>query len=148
MRKFRSVLGMVPFMILIFGCQFNSQYINREEDKKVAEEVATEFFMLLNEKNYEAASRLFSKEFYKVSTREKLMEIFLASENKLGKLKNLELNQWETKRVEGSNPSSHYQLLYHTYHEKYNAQQALGMVRENDSIKILSYRIDSEAFLK
>ncbi len=143
------ILTIVLLLVIsITGCRFNSEFKNSEKDKKDAEAVTIPFFGALKDENFAATRKYFSKEFLKVTSDKKLQEIFELSTEKLGRLKSWQLSGWETKRVEGSNSFAEYHLVYNTSHEKHPAMQIFRLVREKDEIKIISYRIESEAFLK
>lgn len=111
----KFTLPAVLLIVIMSSCHFNSQYVNREEDKKEAEKVTNEFYQLLKAKDYEATTKLFSKKFFEVTDKEKLFRIFAMTTEKLGELKNVEIETWETRRVEGTKPSGDYAFMYKTH---------------------------------
>ena len=145
----RKIFLSVCTVLTLASCQFNSQYINREEDMKDAEKVTIQLFDLLKIKNYEATTALFSKKFFEVSSEEKLFELFAAANNKLGELQDTKIESWETKRVEGSNPSANYFLVYKNKYEKFESKESITLTRDTDGvIRIVGYNINSDGFFK
>jgi hypothetical protein len=130
------------------SCSFNSQYINREEDKKDGELVASQLYDLLKAKDYEGTTRLFSKKFFEVTEKEKLFTIFSTTNEKLGDLQTTQIETWETRRIEGSNPSANYVFVYKNTYNKFPAKETIRLVREEDGqIRIIAYNINSDGFL-
>ena len=149
MRQFMRITFLLLCTILtLASCHFNSQYINREEDKKDGEKITTKLFDLLKAKNYNETTDLFSKRFFEVSSKEKLFEIFAATSDKLGELQDTKIESWETKRVEGSNPSANYLFVYKNKYEKFESKETITLTRDTDGkIRIVGYNINSDGFL-
>lgn len=136
-------------VLLLFSCQFNSSYVNRVEDKDAAEKITNQYFDLLKAKKYDESFALFSDKFWTVTSKEKTKEIFTVTNKKLGALVDIKLDHWETRRVEGTNPSAEYILYYVNKYEKYDAKETLSLTRESDGkIKIIAFNINSEGFFK
>ncbi|MBO0358236.1 hypothetical protein J0X19_09805 [Hymenobacter sp. BT186] len=132
------------------SCHLNSSRTNSEEDKQIAEEFLLDYFSNQQMDSTAANFRLFSKQFWQVSPREK-MEKMVAKRNEiLGRLKSTELGQWQTVVVSGSDPASKYVLQYKNKYEKGEAVETFTMRREgaHDSIRIIGYNINSDAFLR
>lgn len=129
---------------------FNSSRTNSEEDKQVAEEFLIDYFSNQQMDSTEANFRLFSKELWQVTSREKVKQLFKKRNQLLGRLKSTEIGEWQTEVVSGSDPRSNYRLQYKNKYEKGEAVETFTMQREgaNDSIRILSYNINSDAFLR
>jgi hypothetical protein len=143
-------LSIVVILILVTltGCHVNSQYINRDEDKKEAEQVTNKLYDLLRTKDYEATTELFSKRFFEVTDKEKLFRIFNATSEKLGELKTTEIETWETKRIEGTNPSANYVLIYKNKYEKFDSKETIQLSKDEDGkIRIIGYFINSDGFI-
>jgi hypothetical protein len=135
-------------LVTMTTCRFNSQYLNREEDKRDAEKITNELFKLMTAKDYEATTKLFSKKFFEVTDKEKLFKIFSMTSEKLGVLERTEILTWETRRVEGSNPVADYAFVYKCTYEKFPAKTTIRLTREEDGqIRIISYNINSDGFL-
>jgi len=149
MKQFmRNTLLLVCTVFALASCHFNSEYLNREEDKKDAEKITNKLFELIKAKNYEATTSLFSKRFYEVSNKSKLLEIFAATNNKLGELKDTKIESWQTKRVEGSNPSATYLFIYQNKYEKFESKEKITLIRDTDGqIRIIGYNVNSDGFL-
>jgi len=150
MQNLKSSSMIFVLVLLIFSsCNFNSTYLNREEDKNEAKKTADKYYDFIKAKNYEATYKLFDEEFWKVTPKEKLKEIFTATQSKLGDLDTVTLDHWETKVVKGTDPSSEYVLYYLNKYQKYTAKETLRLIKnENDKIQIVAFNINSEGFIK
>lgn len=138
----------ILLVVTMTSCHFNSQYINREEDKKDAEKVTSQLYELLRAKDYESTTKLFSKKFLEVTDKEKLFRIFVITNEKLGDLKTTEIETWETRRVEGTNPSAGYAFIYKNTYDSFPAKETIRLMREEDGqIRIISYNINSDGFI-
>ncbi len=136
-------------IVISISCHFNinNQFINRQEDKDDGEKVTSQFFELIMKKHYHETEKLFSLQFLKITPWKKMENIFLSVSKTLGNLKTAEIGKWETRRVEGSNPSAEYNFTYRTHYEKFDAVETFRLVREDDGvIKILAYNISSDGF--
>ena len=99
-------------------------------------------------KDYEATTKLFSKKFFEVTDKEKLFKMFTMTTEKLGDLQATEIETWETRRIEGSNPSANYAFVYKNLYDKFPAKETIRLLREEDGqIRIISYNINSDGFL-
>lgn len=140
--------GTILLFVTMTSCHVNSQYINRDEDKKEGELVTNKLYELLKAKDYEATTKLFSKKFFEVTDKEKLFKMFTMTAEKLGDLQTIEIETWETRRIEGSNPSANYGFVYKNTYDKFPAKETIRLVREEDGqIRIISYNINSDGFL-
>jgi hypothetical protein len=145
----RTIVILCIAVLFASGCNFTSTFTNNIEDRKDAEKVTNKLYELIKKKDYEATTVLFSKLFFDASSKEKLFEIFSATNVKLGSLEKTEIEQWETKRVEGTNPSANYALQYNNRYKNYSATETIRLTREKDgAIKIISYNINSDGFFK
>lgn len=107
------VIRYLLVLMILTSCHFNSQYINREEDKVAAEKVTSKLFEACKKQNYESTLKFYSDKFFEVTNGEKIIDIYTATHEKLGNLLEINLELWETRRVEGSNPSADYLLCLH-----------------------------------
>ena len=149
MNNLRKASFFIILLLLFYSCNFNSTYLNREEDKKDAEKVANKYYDLIKAKNFEGTYGLFGDEFWKVTSKEKLKELFIATQEKLGKLDTTKLDHWETRIVKGTDPSSEYVLYYLNKYQKYPAEETLRLLKnEQGEIKILAFHINSDGFMK
>ncbi|SMC49025.1 hypothetical protein [Moheibacter sediminis] len=140
----------IAFTLIICSCtnEFTVQKKNNESDKREGERIMDIYFdnILLDKENENLS--LFGKEFYKVSSKEKLMKENEFIKNKLGKLLGKELKHWETAVVSGTSSNSEYLFIYEIKREKYNSVETFYLIKEAlDSIKIHSYKIESEGLL-
>ncbi|MBC8082129.1 MAG: hypothetical protein H7Z21_02855 [Hymenobacter sp.] len=136
--------------LTLTSCHFNSARTNREEDKQMAEEFMLDYFSNQQMGKTKANLRLYSKQFWEVTPREKMEQLLRKRDQLLGQLKSTEVGEWQTVVVSGSDPSSKYQLRYKNKYEEGNAVETFTMQREgpNDSIRIMSYNISSDVFLR
>jgi hypothetical protein len=144
----RSTLLSLCTVMIFSGCHFNSQYINSEGDRQDAEKVTARLYELIKSKNYEEATGLFSNKFFEVSSKQKLIEFFTATNKKLGDLVSTKIETWQTRRVEGSNPSADYLLLYKNKYDKFESKENITLTRDPDGkIRITGYHVNSDGFL-
>jgi len=144
----RSIFLSVYTVLILVSCHFNGVYVNRAEDKIDAEKVTTKLFDLLEEKKYNETTDLFSSKFFEVCNKEKLYEMFAATSNVLGELQTTKIESWETNRVEGSNPSANYLLVYKNKRKKFESIETITLTRETDGkIRIIGYNVNSDGFL-
>ncbi|SHM70787.1 hypothetical protein [Chryseobacterium polytrichastri] len=132
---------LISLNLFLVSCNFNSTNQNREEDKKDAEQVAQDFYTLINKKNKENAFKLISKSLFKVTPKEKFGQILNESSIECGNIKNDSLIYWQTLVIKGSNPKSEYVLIYNVKRDIKNTQEKFTLHKEGDSIKIVGYDI-------
>ena len=139
----------LPILALFFtACTFNATYNNREEDKSEAEQVTAMLFLNLQNKNYAAADTLFSKDFYKVTSKDKLNEVFKVTQEKLGDLVTTNLTDWKTQVINGTNASAEYAFLYGNTYKKAIGQVTIRLHKDQDNkIRIVYYTVKSDAFV-
>ncbi len=143
---------MIIFFVAIFGlitsCHFNDQYLDREEDKNDAEKITSEFYKNLQNHDSIALFKLFSDKFWGNTDSIKFYKDISNIEGKLGKLEKIELDHWNTRVVEGTDPISEYVLYYLNKYEKHEAKETINLLKENGQIKIVGYNINSDGFLQ
>ncbi|TGE20405.1 hypothetical protein E5K00_20630 [Hymenobacter aquaticus] len=134
--------------LLLTGCQVNSTRVNVEEDKKAAE-LFVDAYLINQKQGHQAAMiQAYSKEVWTVTPQEKMQQLFRKRGEVLGRLQHAVLADWQSKVVTGSNPSSTFQLQYKNQYEKGEALETFGLRTEHDSLKIINYNIQSDAFLR
>ncbi len=144
----------LPFKLILillvtcfFACNSNATRNNREEDKIEAEQVTTLLFQNLQTKNYAAADTLFSRDFFKVTPKEKLNEVFKVTQEKLGDLGDTHLTDWKTQVVTGENASADYAFFYGNTYKKAIGHITIRLHKDPDNkIRIVYYTIHSDAF--
>ena len=140
------------FLILItfffLSCNFNRTFENREEDKKDAEKITTNFFILLKNNDRNGVAKLFSDKFFQVTSKEKLNQMLNYTNKVGGKMLNNSLSNWETTIVKGTNPKADYLMTYYVKRDSINTQEIFSLQKENDSIKIVGYKIDLDIATK
>jgi len=147
MKKILFAFGLI-FTLCLFSCNFNSTNINDELDKIDAEKVTDELYSYINKKDFTRAEKLFSKQFFAVTNKAGLQDIFQKTNKVLGNYKDRELLQWKTSRIVGTNSKSEYYFVYEVKYQKFKAKETIVMLKEdNDVIKIVSYNVSSEGFL-
>lgn len=144
-RTTKSV-SIILSLTLFFSCSFTATYNNRIEDKNEAQKVADKFYTLLKEGKYDDTYKLFSKKFFQVADTSKMNKMYHMTFQKLGAITTDSVAHWETHVVTGTNPSSIYVLYYLVEREKYESKETVSLSRENDSIKIDGYRVNSDGF--
>lgn len=148
MKKTTLLILLISFLA---SCSFNANITrdNREEDKKEAEKITSQFYVYLKNKEYEQVYDFFSPLFYEVTSKSQLDSLFASSVETLGDIKNSELIHWETKVKSGTDASSEYYFVYKISREKFESTEKIGLKKDkNNKIKILGYRIESEGYNK
>ena len=140
-------LYLLSLLLTATSCNFNSTYINREEDKKDAEKIANQFYTLLQKKEYQKLDTLLSNRFKATTSKEKLNAYLTGGLNKLGEIKSTKLDHWESRVVKGTSTSANYVLYYVVERAKFKSQETINLTAENNQIKILGYNVNSDAFL-
>jgi hypothetical protein len=145
--KIVNILKSSMFVFLaisITSCNFNvnSTTENREEDKDEAEKVTLLFYAYLENNDFNKTHDLFSPKFIEVTNLSELDTIFIRSNRELGKVKNKELLNWETRVKSGTDPLSEYLLVYKVTREKHESKETIRLQKENNAIKILAYNVE------
>lgn len=140
-------LYLLCLLLAATSCNFNSTYLNREEDKQDAEKVANQFYTLLQKKDFQKIDPLLSNRFKATTSKEKLNAYLTGGLNKLGEIKSKKLDHWESRVIKGTNASANYVLYYVVERTKFQSKETINLTAENDQIKILGYNVNSDAFL-
>jgi hypothetical protein len=136
-------------MLIIVSCTFTSTYLNREEDKRKAEQVTNRLFDYIQKNEYDKSFQLFSNTFWTVTSKDKLREILTVTQKKLGRLDSTRLGECQTRRITGTSPSGEYLLVYKNHYHNYEATETIRLVlEEKEKIRIIAYNINSEGFFK
>ncbi|HVS91335.1 MAG TPA: hypothetical protein VHE59_04835 [Mucilaginibacter sp.] len=147
MKTFHILPATVIFSLFLTACTLNYTRTNRESDKEDAEKITSLLFYQLQRKDYAGADSLFSKDFFSVTTKEKLNDIFRFTQERLGDLQDTHLSDWQTKVVRGTDASSEYILLYGNTYKKSVGQVKITLKKDPDNkIRILGYTIRSDGF--
>ncbi|MFN4027878.1 MAG: hypothetical protein ACK4IZ_10565 [Flavobacterium sp.] len=141
-----NFLFLLITFLLFSSCSYNRQYQNRKTDKEEAERVTVKLYYLLRDKKYKESYALFSPRFLEVTDTVKLREIYNVCLEKLGEIKDQSILSWETNVVEGSNPKSEYLLIYTVKRSRFEAKETIRLEKENDTLKIIAYNIQSKGF--
>jgi len=133
----------IIFILLIaVSCSYDKIYENRISDKNDAQKVVNNFYYLTKKSDREKIFKLFSKRFFQELEKDKFEEILNRTERDFGKVKNAELTNSWTQIVDGSNPISKYELSYIVTRDSAQTKEYFRLQKENDTIKIISYRLD------
>ena len=135
-------IGLGLILISMMSCSYDKIYENREEDRQDAQKVTEKFYYFLQQDNTEDAFKLFSNNFFQVTTRDKLSQVINKTQNEYGRIQSDSLYNWRTHITKGSNPVSKYEMTYWVRRETGNTQEVITLQKENDTIKIIGYRID------
>ncbi|CAD7810345.1 hypothetical protein CHRY9390_02163 [Chryseobacterium aquaeductus] len=133
------------FFILatLVSCSFNQTFSNRESDKDEAQKVAEKFYWELQYgSNQDKMYELFSDKFFEITSKEKLNQLNLDTQNHRGIIKQNDLVKWETLVVKGSDAKSQYLLIYNVARESGMTEETFSMLKENGIIKIVGYHIN------
>lgn len=116
--------------ILLSSCRFSNKYQNRESDKQEAEEITSELLENLKQLNIEEVTKVFGEKFFEVTTKEELLNIFEITNRELGRLENIELNDWNTTVSEGAIEQGVYNLNYKCEFEKGKADLNISLIKD------------------
>lgn len=146
MRKFIIII----FISFLTACNFSANVKNENslQDKNDAESIAGKLYLYTSRKNYESILKLLSRDFYNVASKEQFLEFLKAKEEKLGEYKEFTLLDWKTTNNKGTNSKTEYILLYKVVYSKYQSEEKISLIKENNEVKILGYNVNSEGFLK
>ena len=142
----KKYVFIILFSLFLSSCNFNRTYTDRPIDREEAERVTVKFYYMLRDKKYNQTHALFSPRFIEVTDTSKLNNIFKTSDEQLGKIEDQTLETCKTNIVEGSNPISEYLLIYKVRRNKFYSKETIRLEKENDTIKILAYNIQSDGF--
>ncbi|MDR6545638.1 hypothetical protein J2810_001686 [Chryseobacterium rhizosphaerae] len=144
MKKY--ILILISFLFI--GCSYDKIYENREEDRQDAQKIINKFYFLVKEDNKKELFKLFSDRFFKEVGKERFEQILDKTDNDFGKVKDYELKDSWTQIIKGSNPISKYELSYLVTRNSTQTKEYFRLQKENDSIKIISYRLDFDIIPK
>jgi len=148
MRKTSLLFGFI-FTLCLISCNFNKTSINRKSDKIDAEKVTDELYSYIKKKDFTRAEKLFSDQFYAVTNRAGLHDIFQKTNKTLGDYEGRELLDWKTNIIVGTNSKSEYFFVYEVKYQKFKAKETIVMFKEDDGvIRIVSYNVSSDGFSK
>lgn len=151
-RKLIKNILILSFVILTINitpsCKFNTEYINRVEDKEEAEEIVNQFYEYLKKQDFESIINLHSESFFDNSSKKQIEKLYANVQTRLGKLKKTELDNWQTKVVIGTNAISTYFFIYKNSYEMFDAMEKIRLIKEEDGqTRVISYDINSEGLL-
>ncbi|CAH0224264.1 hypothetical protein [Chryseobacterium sp. Bi04] len=144
MKKY--ILTLISFLFI--GCSYDKIYENREADKQDAQKVINKFYFLIKEDNNKEVFKLFSDRFFKEVGKERFEQILDKTDNDFGKVKDYELTDSWTQIIKGSNSISKYKLSYLVTRDSTQTKEYFRLQKENDTVKIISYRLDFDIIPK
>lgn len=136
-------LFFISFSVLLFSCNVNGVYENRESDKKDGELVTTAFYRYIGQREFTKTYSLFTKKFFTITDTSKLSALYGQIDNACGKVNHFILSDWKTTIVKGSNPSSEYVFLYEVTREKCRTKETISLKKEDQNIRITSYDVQA-----
>ncbi len=143
----KKVLFILTISILVTSCNFSKKYHNREADLMEAQKVVADLFYTIRHSEFDNATEFFGEEFYQVTSKAELIEIFELTENELGYLDRGELIFWNTMVSEGSINQGIYNMDYEVKFEKGSAKIKLVLTKSNNSkIKVVGYNVEFNNF--
>lgn len=131
--------------LFLFNCNdFNTFRENKIEDKTEAEKTTNNFYFNLKRNKKNEIFKLFSNKFY-IKTNKKDLNQFLDWAIKEGKSNSLQNNliNWHTLVIEGTSPKSEYTLVYKVKRGSLETEEIFNLEKENESIKIVGYKINA-----
>lgn len=147
MLSLKTLTIIIVVSTTLFSCHFYSNRLNDPKDKEAAEKVINEFYKYRKLGDTASVKKLFTNQ---MTTEQlsKFPEIFDFTLRNLGKMGKMNMEGWQTKVMEGVKPSAEYFLSYKNIYDSAAAEETFKLGKENDTIKIFHYNINSNAFLK
>ncbi|KAB1230979.1 hypothetical protein [Chryseobacterium viscerum] len=136
----KSIL--ILFSFLFVGCSYDKIYENRETDRQDAEKIINKFYYSIQQNEREETFKLFSGRFFKEVDKERFEQILDKTKRDFGKVKDFQITNSWTQVIKGSNTQSRYELSYIVTRDSTQTKEYFKMQKENDSIKIINYRLD------
>ncbi len=131
----------VCFSILLYSCNIEGTYENREPDKKDGERITVAFYNLIQQRDYVKTYSLYTERFFTITDTSKLASLYFQIDSTCGNVKDYTLLEWKTKIVKGVNPISEYVYLYDVNREKCKTKETISLKKENDNVRITSYDV-------
>lgn len=149
MNKFKKIGALTGLCFLVLACNFNTSvsFTDEKTEKENAESTAALLYLYISQNNYEKVPELFSDSFFKTDSKEKLTQTLIKTNEILGQFQDYRLEQWKTQRTKGSGSKTEYLLIYKVKYSKFEAIEALSLVKEGEFIKIIGYNINSDGFI-
>lgn len=140
---------MKKYLILICiysltACQYSREYIDDKNLKEEADLQVEKFYEFTTVKNYSEISKMFSKEFYNVSTVNELYEFLNKVNIKLGDYKDRKLIKWSNVRKTESLDVVSYLMIYKIKYSKYESEEKFILKKIGNVIKIIGYDVKSD----
>lgn len=147
MQKLKIALCLSMFL-LVASCSCNTSFTNRASDVKEAQDFANKFYDLLKSNDFDKTYSLYSKDFYENTDTPELNKIYQGTLSNLGEIKSTNMEQCETRVVNGTDSKAEYVMLYKVERAKYASEEMIRLEKQNNKMRILSYRVNSEGFVK
>lgn len=150
MVRFINKLFLLLCSVCIVSCNVNTTHTNELLEKTQAENVTSRFYGALLTKNYDRVTPILSPKFFEGMDENDFKKSLEKTNEKFGDIVTWDLIDWKTVRVTGSSPKCEYLFVYEVEYIKYKAKETFFMERANgnEKIKIVSYKVESEGFLK
>ncbi len=129
---------------LLSGCHFNSSRENASGDKADAMLVTGKFYELMKNNRAEEATKLFSKKVLESENGSKLTHVFSKTLSECGEIIGDSLIACQSMVVEGTDPRSEYLMAYYVKRSIRPTTETFSMTKENDSIKIVGYKVNMD----
>lgn len=142
----RTLSVLIILITILTSCQLNSTFNNLESDKKDAEKVIDRFYNLLDKQEYDKTHPLFTNDFFKTTDTGKLNNLYRMLAKKTGTLQERKVKEWSTNTVKGTHPKSEYVFVYTIERSKFESEEKISLIKENDSVRIIGYYVTSDGF--
>lgn len=144
-------MSRICFLVIVFlavSCTFNATYRRQLSDKQDAEKVANALYGHIIDSAYSEADHLFHENFFQVTPKDSLHNIYRKTKQNLGTFKSNKLIEWDTKQTVGTKEKTEYVLVYKVGYSKFEATETIVLLKDeiSDGIKIIRYHIDSPGF--
>lgn len=141
----RCRLPMVVLLVaaLLYSCGATSA-------KPEAEALTQKYFTAMKEGKVGEAIPLYSKEFFKETSKDKWQIMLAKINNKLGNVKSYELATWRVNTYAGTGESGTYvSLIYNVQYEKYKGTESFNIFKpaSGGAVKLLGHNFNSEGLI-
>lgn len=142
LKKSLTMKYLFSFLIILTltACNFGNMVTNEESEKIKGEEVADLLYDYISQQKFDGSIEPYiSKEFQQYMSVDRLDKTLKDFTRKLGKYEDKSLTNWTTQRHKETGELWECVLQYSVSYENGYSFDIIRLVKENDSVKILSF---------
>lgn len=141
-KKSLTMKYLFSFLIILTltACNFGNMVTNEENERIKGEEVADLLYDYISQQKFDGSIKPYiSKEFQQYMSVDRLDKTLKDFTRKLGKYEDKSLTNWTTQRHKETGELWECVLQYSVSYENGYSFDIIRLVKENDSVKILSF---------